>query len=134
MTSTGQQIAPSPASFETLARAAFERLPAAFRAQLGDVVIRIVEFADAEQLAAVDLEDPWDLTGLYTGVPMGDKSAFDSARQPDMIHLFRQPLLAEWCETGVDLADLVNHVVVHEVGHHFGLSDDDMHALEDEAG
>lgn len=134
MMSRGQQIAPGADVFETLARAAFERLPAAFRDQLGDVVIRIEEFADAEQLAAVDLDDPWELTGLYTGTPMGDKSAFDTPRQPDMIHLFRQPLLAEWCESGVDLADLINHVVVHEVGHHFGLSDDDMHALEDAAG
>lgn len=133
---SGQLVAPDVATFERLARAAFRRLPRAFRDQLGDVVIRVEEFADEEQLASVGIEEPFDLTGLYTGVPMGDKSAFDTVQQPDMIHLFRQPLLAEWCESesGVGLEALIHHVVVHEVGHHFGLSDDDMHALEDAAG
>ncbi len=87
-------------------------------------------FADDETLAAMEME-PYELTGLYHGSPVGEKSMFDGMRLPDRIHLYRQPLLAEWCETGVDLRDLIAHVVVHEVGHHFGLSDDDMHALED---
>ena len=133
MSGPGQRRAPDAAEFEALALAALARLPAAFRAQIGDVVVQVAEFPDEEQLASVGLNEPFELTGLYSGVPLGEKSAFDVPMQPDMIHLFRQPLLAEWCETGVDLAELINHVVVHEVGHHFGLSDDDMHALEDES-
>ncbi len=115
---------------EALARAALARIPEPFAAHLSDIVLLVEEFADDETLAAMEME-PYELTGLYHGSPVGEKSMFDGVRLPDRIHLYRQPLLAEWCETGVDLRDLIAHVVVHEVGHHFGLSDDDMHALED---
>ena len=119
---------------EALARAALERLPAAFRAYLGEVVIRVQDFADDATLDQMGIEDPFDLTGLYSGRPVGDKSSMDSGTLPDMIHLYRRPILDEWAETGVSLEALVTHVLVHEVGHHFGLSDADMHALEDAAG
>ena len=124
-------LPPSADDFERLARAAIARLPDAFRAHVGDIVLRVEEFAADEVLAELGIDDPFDLTGLYQGRPLGEKSWADVAPMPDEVHLYRQPLLAEWCETGVDLRDLIRHVVVHEVGHHFGLSDDDMHALED---
>jgi predicted Zn-dependent protease with MMP-like domain len=123
--------APSAAAIEAHARSVIARLPAAFRAHLGDVVLLVEEEADAETLAALDIEHPFDLTGVYHGRPVGEKSAFDSGTLPDRIHLYRQAILAEWCETGVRLDDLVAHVTIHEIGHHFGLSDEDMHALEE---
>jgi predicted Zn-dependent protease with MMP-like domain len=126
--------APDLAQIEALARAALARLPDAFRAHLGDIVIRVEEFADDATLDEMGIEDPFDLTGLYSGRPVGDKSSTHSGALPDMIHLYRRPLLDEWAETGVSLEALVTHVLVHEVGHHFGLSDADMHALEDAAG
>ena len=124
---------PDIATFERLADAALRRLPAKFREQLVDVALRVVDFATPEQLASVDLDDKWELSGLYEGVPLPEQSQWDPSEMPPRIWLFRMPLIAEWEETGVDLADLVTHVVVHEAGHHFGFSDDDMHALEDEA-
>ena len=124
------RTAPSAAEMEALARATLARIPEPFASHLSDIVLLVEDFADDETLAAMEME-PYELTGLYHGSPIGEKSAFDGMRLPDRIHLYRQPLLAEWCETGVDLDDLIRHVVVHEVGHHFGLSDDDMHALED---
>lgn len=126
--------APDLGVIEQLARAAVERLPEAFRAHLGDVVVRVEDFADQATLEEMGIEDPFDLTGLYSGRPVGDKSSSDSGALPDMIHLYRRPILEEWAETGVSLEALVTHVLVHEVGHHFGLSDADMHALEDAVG
>jgi predicted Zn-dependent protease with MMP-like domain len=126
--------APDLDRIEQLALAALERLPSEFRAHLGDVVLRIEDFADDATLDQMGIENPFDLTGLYSGRPVGDKSSSDSGTLPDMIHLYRRPILDEWAETGVSLEALVTHVVVHEVGHHFGLSDADMHALEDLAG
>jgi predicted Zn-dependent protease with MMP-like domain len=127
-------VAPDAATIEALARAAIERLPDPFRRFLDDVVLRVEEFADDDVLAELGIEDPFDLSGLYTGRPIGEKSVSDSGALPDMIHLFRRSLLEEWVETGVSLEALVRHVVIHEVGHHFGLSDADMHALERAAG
>jgi predicted Zn-dependent protease with MMP-like domain len=125
--------APGADAIEAIARATIERLPAAFRAHLGDVVLFVEEVADDETLAALGLDHPLDLTGVYNGRPVGEKSSMDSGAMPDSIHLYRQAILAEWCETGVRLDDLVAHVTIHEIGHHFGLSDDDMHTLEAEA-
>ena len=122
---------PTADAIEAHARATIARLPTQFTDHLGDVVLIVEEFADAETLADLGIEHPLDLTGLYHGRPVGEKSAFDSGVVPDRIHLYRQPILAEWCETGVRLDDLVAHVTIHEIGHHFGLNDADMHALED---
>ncbi len=121
---------PSAAEFEALARDVLARLPEPFRAHLDDVVLRIAEFATDEQLDGVDMDDPWELTGLYEGIALTEQSQWDHERLPPMISLFRQPLLAEMEETGVGFAELVRHVVIHEAGHHFGLSDEDMDALE----
>lgn len=131
---TGQTFAPDAAELERLAEQAMRRLPEGFRQHLGGVVLRIEEFADDETLAALEIEDPFELTGLYSGRPMGEQSSIISGELPPMIHLYRRPLLDEWVETGVSLEALITHVIVHEVGHHFGLSDADMHAIEDSAG
>lgn len=125
--------APTPEEFESAAHRVLARLPAPFRRELEGVVLRVEEFAAAEQLAALGIEDPYELTGLYDGVALTERSQWDSDVMPPVITLFRQPLLAEMEETGVGFAELVRHVVIHEAGHHFGLSDDDMHALEDAA-
>lgn len=125
--------APDAAVIERMARAALARIPEPFQSYLADVVLIVEEFADDETLDSLGIEDPFDLSGVYHGRPVGDKSAFDSGALPDRIHLYRRPILDEWIHTGVPLATLVNHIVVHEVGHHFGLSDDDMHGLEDSA-
>ena len=126
--------APDATQIESLARAALARIPAPFAKHLADVVLIVEEFADAETLDTLGIDDPFDLTGLYHGQPVGEKSAFDSGGLPDRIHLYRRPLLDEWCASGVSLEALISHVVVHEVGHHFGLSDEDMHLIEEQAG
>jgi predicted Zn-dependent protease with MMP-like domain len=122
--------APSIADFEQQARHVLRCLPPPFCDHLADVVLRIAEFASDAQLAGVGMDDPWELTGLYEGIALPEQSQWDHERMPPVISLFRQPLLAEMEETGVGFAELVRHVVIHEAGHHFGLSDEDMDALE----
>lgn len=124
---------PTDVQMQLLAEQALASLPAQFREQLGEVVMRVEDFATAEQLRSVGLDDPWELSGLYEGEPLPERSMWESGRMPARIWLFRRPLIAEWRETGVRMDDLVRHVVVHEAGHHFGFSDEDMHRLEDEA-
>ncbi|MCK8458083.1 metallopeptidase family protein [Sphingomonas faeni] len=125
--------APDADAIEAIARATIARLPEQFAVHLGDIVFAVEEYADDETLAALGLEHPLDLSGLYHGRPLGEKSSMDTATMPDRIVLYRRAILEEWIETGVRLDDLVAHVTIHEIGHHFGLSDDDMHALEDAA-
>jgi predicted Zn-dependent protease with MMP-like domain len=122
--------APDAAVIERLACEAVDRLPAVFRDHLAQVVFRVEEFADDETLQAMGIENPWELTGLYHGRPLSEQSIWSAGDLPPMISLFRCPLLNEWVETGVTLEELVTHVIVHEVGHHFGLSDADMEAIE----
>ena len=129
-----QTLAPSAADIERLADAAMARLPEPFRRHLEGVVLRVDDFAEEDVLDELGIEDPFDLTGLYTGRPIGERSSQLSGELPAMIHLYRRPLLDEWAETKVSLEALVTHVIVHEVGHHFGFSDADMHAIEDAAG
>lgn len=124
------RLAPDAATIETIARDVLARLPSAFAVHLDDVVLRVEEFAEEDVLDQLGIDDPFGLTGLYQGRPVGEKSSTDSGALPDMIFLYRRALLDEWVETGVALEALVAHVVIHEVGHHFGLSDEDMHALE----
>ncbi len=127
-------IAPTLDEIEALALAAAAQLPEVFRAHLGGVAIQVEDFADDETLAALGIEDPYDLGGVYQGVPVGDKFNAPSGTMPDRIRLFRASILDEWCARGdVSLEALVTHVLIHEVGHHFGLSDADIHALEDSA-
>ena len=129
----GQTLAPDADAIEAIARATIARLPAAFARHLGGVVFQVEEFADEETLEALGIDDPFALSGLYSGRPVGAKSIDDSGALPDRIQLFRRAILDEWCEGGETLEALVAHIVIHEIGHHFGLSDRDMHALEDEA-
>ncbi len=130
---TGQTWAPDAAAIERLAEAAIARLPEQFRAHLANVVLRIEDFADEAVLDEMGIEDPFELSGLYSGRPVSEESAWVSGELPPMIHLYRRPLLDEWVETGVALEELITHVIVHEIGHHFGFSDADMHRLEDQA-
>lgn len=123
---------PGPEVFERLAQEAVRRLPEAFRPYVDNVVFRIEEFASEEDLAAVGLTDPWELSGLYHGQPWGDRSIWQSGDLPPVITLYRQPLLQEWRADGLVLAELIEHVIIHEVGHHFGLSDEEMEAIEEE--
>lgn len=126
-------LAPSIPEMEKMARAAFERIPAAFARHLGDVVIQVQDFAEDELLSDMGIENPFELTGVYEGLPLTERSIEHSGTMPDRIRLFRLPILLEWCERGDEtLEHLVAHVLVHEIGHHFGLSDEDMHALEDQ--
>ena len=124
-------IAPTAEDIEMLARAAIARLPDAFAAHLDNVLLVIEEFAEDAVLDDLGIEDPFALSGLYHGRPIGEAAATGDA--PPAIHLYRRAILDEWIEGGEELGHLVTHVVVHEIGHHFGLSDQDMHALEDAA-
>ena len=127
-------LAPDVAEIEALADAALARLPEPFAAHLQGVILQVEEFADAETLALLGIEDPFELTGIYEGVPVGDKHSAPSGTLPDRIRLFRAAILDEWIARGDEtLEHLVAHVVIHEVGHHFGLSDADIEALEDAA-
>ena len=128
------QPSPTLADFEHLAAVAWNRLPAEFRRACGDIVIRVEDFASDEILDSMEIEDAFDLTGLYQGVSLDRKSVADVPQGPDMVFLYRRPLLDEWSDSDVTLGHLVTHVLVHEIGHHFGLSDQDMAAIEAEAG
>jgi len=126
-------LAPGADAIERIARDVLAKLPEEFADQLGNVVIGIQDFADDATLDALGLDDPFQLSGVYQGRPLTERSSFDTATLPDMIRLFRRPLLDEWAESGETLEAIVGHVLIHEIGHHFGLSDADMHALEQAA-
>jgi len=126
-----RQPPPTAEDMERMAQAVLDALPDEFREPLTKVALRIEEFATREQLDSVDIASRWDLTGLYEGRPLDQQSIWDPGDLPPVISLFRQPLVREWRETGVDFGDLVRHVVIHEAGHHFGFSDEEMHWLEE---
>ena len=129
MTNIG--LAPSLDDFAVLAEAAFAALPEAFRRMAGEVLFRVEDFADEEVLESLGVEDPFDLTGLYHGVDVGRRSVLGPAPQPSMVFLYRRPILDEWAERGdVTLEALIEHVLIHEIGHHFGLSDAQIEAIE----
>tara|TARA_R100001143_G_scaffold63576_1_gene72215 strand:+ start:9702 stop:10079 length:378 start_codon:yes stop_codon:yes gene_type:complete len=119
-------------AIEEIAQRHLNELPEEFRQYLGDIVFRVQDLPDAETIEALELASPYDLLGLYHGVDMASKSVMDPQPDIDMIFLYRLPMLDFCQETGEDLNNLVRHVLVHEIGHHFGLSDDDMQAIEDE--
>ncbi|WP_203291010.1 metallopeptidase family protein [Maricaulis parjimensis] len=133
MTDIADLIAPSLEDFEDLAAQAFNSLPEAFRALCGRVEVFVADFADSETLRELGMKDPFELTGVYIGIDLTQKSVSDPSGEPDRVILYRRPILDEWAERGdLPLGELVTHVLVHEIGHHFGLSDDDMHAIEDQ--
>lgn len=123
-------VAPTLADFERLAADAFYRLPTEFRGLVKDLLIRVEDFATEEDLDDLGIESPFELLGLYRGVSLAHKSVMDAPREPDMVFLFRRAILDVWGEGEESLGDLITHVLVHEIGHHFGLSDDDMEAIE----
>jgi len=123
---------PSEADIDDIARRTLERLPSPFAESLRDIVLRIEPVADIETARAVGLTHPMQLSGLYEGVSLNRRSISHSGVLPERITLYSRPILAEWQSTRVSLEQLVSHIVIHEVGHHFGFSDVDMHALEGE--
>jgi predicted Zn-dependent protease with MMP-like domain len=122
---------PTAEEIEEIARRTLDSLPAPFSGSLGEVVLLIEDFADDETLETMGIEDPFDLSGIYEGVPLTQRSVEQSGTLPERIRLFRRPILDEWAGGNDPLEHLVAHVLIHEVGHHFGLSDEDIHALED---
>ena len=125
---------PDLAAFDALARRAFEDLPEDFKRLCGNVVVHVADEAEPDILASFGMRDPLELSGLYEGVDITQSGPSDPLALPNHVHLYRRSILAEWRERGdVSLPFLIKHVLVHEIGHHFGLSDDDMHAIEDAA-
>ena len=126
--------APSLADFEELAETAFARLPARFRKLCDGVVIRVEDFPADDVIKEMDLESPFDILGLFTGIGLPqDGAVTETGRLPNMIHLYRRPILDYWAEHEETLGAIVTHVLVHEIGHHFGLSDEDMERIESES-
>jgi predicted Zn-dependent protease with MMP-like domain len=126
------QLSPSLADLEALAGQALAGLPRRFKRHLGEVLIRVEEFPDRETEQAMALDSPFDIMGLYRGVALPHKSVSDPLPHMDAIFLYRRPILDYWCETGEDLYDIVRHIMIHEIGHHFGFSDEDMDRIEHE--
>jgi predicted Zn-dependent protease with MMP-like domain len=122
--------APQLETIEALAREEFARLPQEFRALCADIVFRVEEFASEEALERLGIEDPFDLLGLFEGVGLPFRSSGDVAPMPNMIWLYRRPILDYWAEHDETLGAIVSHVLIHEIGHHFGFSDADMEAIE----
>lgn len=127
--------APSLEAFEDLAQAAFDRLPQAFRALCADVVFNVTEFPEDDVLKELEAESPFDLLGLFTGVGLPQQGyAPQTGQMPNTIHLYRRPILDYWAEHDESLGSIISHVMIHEIGHHFGFSDEDMEAIEQAAG
>ena len=126
--------APTLREFEDLAAAAWQQIPPEFRELAKDVLIRVEDFASADVLESLGIENEFDLMGVYQGVSLERKSVMDIAQEPDTVILFRRPILDYWTESDETLGTLVTHVLIHEIGHHFGLSDADMEAIEAKVG
>src|SRR5215210_6344547 len=116
-----------------IARRTLQRLPSPFAESLGDIVLSVEDLADMETIRGVGLRHPMQLSGLYEGVPLNLRSVDQSGTLPERVTLYLAPILAEWSTGSDSIERLVAHIVIHEIGHHFGFSDDDMHDLEDAA-
>ncbi|ATG49885.1 metallopeptidase family protein [Celeribacter ethanolicus] len=126
-----EACAPDLDVIEDIARTTMSDLPPAFKVLASNVALTVMDFAPEDLLAEIGIEDPFELTGLYTGIPMTEKSTMDQPMSPDTIWLFRRPILDEWCARGnVTLAQMVAHVTVHELAHHFGWSDEDIATID----
>ena len=125
--------APSLTDIDAMARAALASLPEELRGYTADVVVLVQEFPDDDVCREMELETPFDILGLYQGISLADKQIDASGNMPDMVFLYRRPILDYWCETGEDLGHVVRHVLIHEIGHHFGFSDATMEAIEEAA-
>ena len=122
--------APSLADFERLAQGAYARLPETFRALCGNLVIQVEDFPSDEVIEDMELESDFDLLGLFHGVGLPFQSESAPVQMPNMIFIYRRPILDYWTEHDETLEAIVTHVLVHEIGHHFGLSDADMESIE----
>lgn len=125
--------APDSDAFFAMAKAAIASLPAEFQPHIADVLICIEDIADQDILRSLGIKNGYELTGLYQGYPLTERSMDVSGTMPDRVTLYRLPLLMEWIESGERLDWLIRHVIIHEIGHHFGFSDEDMHRLEESA-
>ena len=125
-----ERLPPSLAEIEALAEEALRTIPRRLQQELGRVVMRVEEFPDTETEEAMGLDSPFDILGLYRGVALPHRSISDPRPDFDMIFLYRRPILDYWCETAEDLGHLIRHVLIHEIGHHFGFSDEDMERIE----
>ena len=133
--SLDRATAPSAEDIARIGEAVLRELPSPFRELVGSVPVRVQDFADDRTLADMGIEDPFELLGLYHGVPIGEQHGRGAPESVDMIFLYRRPLLDLWCDDGTMTLDhVVQHVLIHEIGHHFGLSDEDMERIEAEAG
>ena len=121
---------PSLADIDALAREALNLLPPDLKKFTEGVIVQVEEFPDDDVCAEMELETPFDILGLYQGVSLAEKQIEASGGTPDLVFLYRRPILDYWCETGEDLAHVVRHVLIHEIGHHFGYSDDEMETLD----
>lgn len=131
MTDLANLKAPTLAEFERLADEAWARLPAAFRELTGSVILKIDDFPTDDVVAELEAESPFDLLGLFQGVGLAQDAALpETGRMPNLVFLYRRPILDYWAEHDETLGHLIAHVLIHEIGHHFGLSDDDMEAIE----
>lgn len=124
-------IAPNLGELEEMAEQALMSLPPQLAVHTKNLVIQVEDFPDEDVTREMKLESPFDLLGLYSGTDLSQKSITDAAPRMDMVFLYRRPMLDYWCESGEDLNDIVRHVLIHEIGHHFGFSDDEMEALEE---
>ena len=128
---TGREThAPSAADIELIADGEYRRIPAFLRERVDPVMIRVVDFPSEEVLEEMELESPYDILGLYLGISLDLSTVHDVREDVDLIFLYRRPLLDYWVETGNSLEEVVRHVLIHEIGHHFGLSDEDMERIE----
>ena len=131
MAATGRyESSPTLVELEAIAGEAFATIPRTLSRHVADVAIHVVDFPDDETMEAMELESPFDILGLYVGISLDQKSIGDSPQDIDRIYLYRRPMLDYWVESGESLFGLVRHVLIHEIGHHFGLSDDDMDRIE----
>ena len=127
-----EHLPPSLGDLDELAQRALDTIPRRLKQHLGPVVIRVEEFPDEETEETMGLDSPFDILGLYRGVALPHKSISDPRPDLDLVFLYRRPILDYWSETGEDLAGVVRHVLIHEIGHHFGFSDEDMARIEEE--
>lgn len=126
-------IAPTAEQIAALGQAVLDSLPEALAAPCTDLVIQVVDFAEKEVLDDFGLEDPFELLGLYQGAALTEKSVLDQPVDQDRIFLYRRPILDYWVESGEALEAIVRHLMIHEIGHHFGFSDEDMDRIEAQA-
>ncbi|WP_374656162.1 metallopeptidase family protein [Dongia sp.] len=125
--------APSAGEIEEMGRRILAALPPEFMVRCANVALRVEEFADEETLADMDIDDPFELAGLYRGVPLTERGA-DDPTGLDIVFLYRRPILDWWAEEDATLEQLIRHLVIHEIGHHFGYSDAEMEAVENMEG